>query len=73
MMDAGLEKIKDAKALSFDEEAQRNFRKMTPTSKKQFMWWLESAKREETRNKRITITVKLAKQNKTLSDYYYRR
>jgi uncharacterized protein YdeI (YjbR/CyaY-like superfamily) len=62
-----------AKALSADREARKNFKKMTPTSKKQFLWWIESAKREETRKNRIAKTVRLASLNRTLSDYYYGR
>lgn len=54
-----------AKALSSDREARKNFQKMTPTSKKQFLWWIENAKRTETRNKRIEMTVKLTSKIKT--------
>jgi len=38
-----------ALALSADGEALKSFKTMTPTYKKQFLWWIESAKKEETR------------------------
>jgi uncharacterized protein YdeI (YjbR/CyaY-like superfamily) len=62
-----------AQALAVSREARKNFRKMTPTCKKQFLWWIETAKREETRKTRIEKTVKLVSQNRTMSDYYYGR
>ena len=71
----GLRKIPPdlAKAMSADTEAARYFKTLTPTAKKQFLWWIESAKREETRKKRIAMTVSLASRGKTLSDHYYGR
>ena len=57
------------KALSAHKEARKNFENLTPTSKKQFLWWIESAKKEETRKKRIVMTVDLVSRRKTLSDY----
>ncbi len=62
-----------AKSLSADTEAARYFKTLTSTAKKQFLWWIESAKKEKTRKKRIAMTVSLASKGKTLSDHYYGR
>jgi len=35
------------------------------------LWWIESAKKEETRKNRIEKAVQLVSENKTMSDYYY--
>ena len=51
--------------------AGKNFRKISPTLKKQFLWFIASAKREETRTKRIAIVVRLLARNRTMSDHFY--
>jgi uncharacterized protein YdeI (YjbR/CyaY-like superfamily) len=51
--------------------AGKNFRKLSPTLKKQFLWFIESAKREETRTKRIEIVTRLLARNRTMSDHFY--
>jgi uncharacterized protein YdeI (YjbR/CyaY-like superfamily) len=44
-------------ALSRDATAEKNFDKLAPSHKKQYVWWIESAKRLETRERRINETV----------------
>ena len=51
------------KQLSANPEAQRNFEGFSTSSKKIILFWIASAKREETRQKRIEETVRLAAQN----------
>jgi uncharacterized protein YdeI (YjbR/CyaY-like superfamily) len=46
-----------AVALSRDTVAKKNFEKLAPSYKKQYVWWIESAKRLETRERRINETV----------------
>jgi uncharacterized protein YdeI (YjbR/CyaY-like superfamily) len=52
-----------AQALAANREASANFVAFPPSSKKSILWWVESAKRPETREKRIRETVDLAAQN----------
>ena len=58
-------------ALGRNAGAGKTFRKLSPTLKKQFLWFIKSAKREETRTKRIAIVVRLLARNRTMSDYFY--
>jgi uncharacterized protein YdeI (YjbR/CyaY-like superfamily) len=51
------------KALKANKTAYDNFKKFSPTIKKMYIGWIVSAKRNETRKKRITEAVKLAKKN----------
>ncbi len=89
MTEAGLAKIKEAKAngqwaraaaredatvvppgltaaLAGNAQARENFEKLAPSYRKQFLYWIGSAKREETRRKRIKTTVKLLVANRRL-------
>lgn len=52
--------------LSFNKnrKARSNFEKFPPSVKKVILQWINNAKREETRKKRVTETVKLASENK---------
>ena len=50
-------------ALSADAVANANFAAFSASSKKNILWWIASAKRPETRAKRIAETVRLAAQN----------
>ncbi|MBC8122057.1 MAG: YdeI/OmpD-associated family protein [Gemmatimonadaceae bacterium] len=52
-----------ATALANDPLAQRYFEAFGPSSKKGILQWIKSAKRQETREKRIAQTVELAAQN----------
>lgn len=49
--------------LSMNPEAKRNFENFSISSKKVILFWIASAKRDETRRKRIEETVRLAAQN----------
>lgn len=51
------------KALKKSAVAQENFEKFTPSQKKQYLWWLVSAKKEETRKKRIREIVRRSSRN----------
>jgi uncharacterized protein YdeI (YjbR/CyaY-like superfamily) len=49
--------------LAANAAAQRNFEAFSPSSKKIILFWIASAKREATRQKRIDETVRLAARN----------
>ncbi len=51
-------------AMSAHRIAQRNFAGFSNSAKKMILWWITSAKRPETRAKRIAETVALAAMNK---------
>lgn len=50
-------------ALAANETARLNFEAFSKSARKTILWWIESAKRPETRAKRIEETVTLAAQN----------
>jgi uncharacterized protein YdeI (YjbR/CyaY-like superfamily) len=50
-------------ALAGNQKAAENFEKFPASSKKQYLWWLKSAKRSETRAKRIQEIIRRAEQN----------
>jgi uncharacterized protein YdeI (YjbR/CyaY-like superfamily) len=52
------------KALETDDAANRNFEAFSNTTKKNILFWIQSAKRPETRLQRIEKTVSAAAQNK---------
>jgi len=49
--------------LAANVEARRNFEAFSDSSKKIILFWIASAKRDETRQKRIAETIRLAAQN----------
>ena len=51
-------------ALSKNKAAGENFGKFAPSYKKQYIWWIESAKMKETRKRRIKEVVRRAAINK---------
>jgi len=53
-------------ALVKNEQARLNFEKLAPCYRKQFIYWISSAKRDSTREKRVVETVHLLSQNKRL-------
>ena len=55
--------------LSANSEAKHNFEAFSTSSKKIILFWIASAKREETRQKRIEETVRLAAQNIKAAHY----
>jgi uncharacterized protein YdeI (YjbR/CyaY-like superfamily) len=56
------------KALDGNAEAQANFEKYPASQKKQFLYWIASAKTEKTRKKRVQSAVDLAAKNKHLGE-----
>jgi len=57
------------KVLSANQVADTHFKSLSKSSKKQILWWIQSAKRKETRQKRIDQVVELAKERKNPSNY----
>lgn len=53
-----------ASALGADPVARANFDAFPPSSKKNILWWIVSAKQFETRARRVAETIRLAAQNK---------
>jgi len=53
-----------AQALRANKPAQRNFARLAPSHKKQFIWWITDAKTDATRQRRIQKTIRLVAQNK---------
>lgn len=58
------------KALASDEGARKNFESFSPSARKGLLWWVESAKRPETRRKRIEETVEKARRNIRPNDHH---
>lgn len=54
------------KALAENEPALMNFNNLSKSNKRPYIYWISSAKREETINKRIKEAIELLKENKTL-------
>jgi uncharacterized protein YdeI (YjbR/CyaY-like superfamily) len=52
------------KALARCKKAQQNFANLAPSYRKQYIWWIGSAKRAETRRKRVKEAVVRLKENK---------
>ena len=52
------------KAFKGKAAALKNFKGFSPSIRRQFMFWIESAKTDETRNKRLTQTVLMSEANK---------
>ncbi len=57
------------KALAANPTASQYFQAFSPSVKKSILWWIESAKRSETREKRIEETVRLAALNQKANQY----
>lgn len=55
-----------AVALAKDERARLNFEKLAPSYRRQFIYWVGMAKREETRRKRVAEAVKMIRQDRRL-------
>lgn len=51
-------------ALDSNPEAEENFLAMAPGYRKQYVGWVSSAKRDETRKKRIAEAIRMLEQNK---------
>ena len=55
-------------ALERHDSAKRRFENLPPSGKRQFLWWIDSAKRNETKEKRIKETIRLLLENKRLGE-----
>lgn len=53
-------------ALSGNKKAYEFYNNLAPTYKKQYHWWIVSAKRQETRKNRIKEAIRLLEKNKKL-------
>jgi len=53
-------------ALAKDERARLNFEKLAASYRRQFIYWVGTAKREETRRKRVIEAVRMLRANKRL-------
>ena len=53
-----------ADAFSKNQRARKEFEALARSRKKQLLWWIESAKRDETKEKRIKETIRLLVENK---------
>jgi hypothetical protein len=51
-------------ALASDSEAKACFEKLSYTHQKEYVTWIETAKKEETRKKRVTKTTEMLKKEK---------
>jgi uncharacterized protein YdeI (YjbR/CyaY-like superfamily) len=60
-------------ALEKDAEAMAYFNKLPPSQTKLFFRWINGAKRDETKQKRIKESVELLAQNRKLSDKWFNR
>ena len=58
-------------ALEKDPKALAYFNKLPPSQTKLFFRWINGAKREETKQKRIAESVELLAQGKKLSDKWF--
>lgn len=55
-------------ALSENKIAYKKFKELAPSRKKQFLWWIESAKRDDTKERRVKETIRLLIENKGLGE-----
>ena len=58
-----------AEALAAEPDAARHFEAFPPSTKKQVYFWIENAKRPETRAKRVAETAAQAAENRRVSDW----
>ena len=54
------------KAISANKKAWENFNKLAPSYKKQFIGWITTAKKEETRQRRLGEAIEILAQGKKL-------
>jgi uncharacterized protein YdeI (YjbR/CyaY-like superfamily) len=55
-----------AQALADTPQAQHNYDSFTASAQRATLWWVKSAKRSQTRARRIAESVRLAADNKTI-------
>ena len=56
-----------ATALAADDKARATFEKLAYTHRKEFARWIEEAKRDETRERRVAKTVEMLRRGETRS------
>ena len=54
------------KAFMEDRTVWKNFKALAPSYKKQYVWWIKAAKRDETIERRLKESIALLNQNKKL-------
>jgi uncharacterized protein YdeI (YjbR/CyaY-like superfamily) len=59
--------------LARNKRAREQYERIPMSQKKQFLWWIVSAKREETKMKRTGKAIELLTDKKSMSDYFYGR
>lgn len=55
-----------ARALQANARARANFERLAPSHKRQYIGWIADAKRDETRQRRIQVAIKMLKENQKL-------
>ncbi len=50
-------------AFQHNEKAREKYNELPPSRKKQFLWWIYSAKRDSTKEKRTSETIKMLLEN----------
>ena len=53
-------------ALQANKLAQRNFDTLAPSHKRQYIYWITDAKKDETRRRRIRVAITMLKENRKL-------
>ena len=53
-------------ALTENQSAKSNFESLAPSYKKQYLYWITDAKREDTKNRRIAKAIKMLKNNQKM-------
>jgi len=53
-------------ALHGNKQAQRSFEALAPSHKRQYIYWISDAKKDETRRRRIRVAITMLKENKKL-------
>jgi len=53
-------------ALELNDKASRNFDNLAPSYKRQYVGWVDSAKKEETRRRRLAEAIRLLERNEKL-------
>jgi len=53
-------------SLKANQQAQRNFDALAPSHKRQYIYWITEAKKNETRQRRTRVAVKMLKANKKI-------
>jgi len=53
-------------ALQSNDKALSNFRKLAPSYKRQYIGWVDSAKKEETRRRRLAEVIRILEKNEKL-------